>query len=72
MRASLLCSVGKIFHCVDYLSAGPRISWLLLNRVMRIMFELNTEELGGEGCIMWSFIICTACEVVGYQRTLMK
>ena len=34
---------------------------------MRIMFVLYTEELGGEGCIMWSFIICTPCEVVGYQ-----
>ena len=50
----------------------PFISWLLENRVMRIMFELNTEELGGEGCIMWSFIICTACEVAGYQRTVTK
>jgi hypothetical protein len=26
LRASLLCSVGKIFHCVHYLSAGPRNS----------------------------------------------
>ena len=25
LRASLLCSVGKIFHCVHYLSAAPRI-----------------------------------------------
>jgi len=25
-RASLLCSVGKIFHCVHYLSAAPRIN----------------------------------------------
>ena len=50
----------------------PFISWLLENRVMRIMFELNTEELGGEGCIMWSFIICTAGQVVGYQRTVTK
>ena len=39
---------------------------------MRIMFVLYTEELGGEGCIMWSFIICTACEVVGYQRRVTK
>ena len=23
-RASLLCSIGKIFHCVHYLSAAPR------------------------------------------------
>ena len=39
---------------------------------MRIRFELNTEELGGEGCIMWSLIICTAGHVVGYQRTVTK
>jgi len=25
-RASLLCSVGKIYHCVHYLSAAPRIT----------------------------------------------
>jgi len=28
-RASLLCSVGKIFHCVHYLSAAPRINLLI-------------------------------------------
>jgi len=39
---------------------------------MRIMFDLNTEELGGEGCVMWSFIICTACQIVEYQRTVTK
>ena len=39
---------------------------------MRIMFELNTEELGREGCIMWSFMICTAGQVVGYERTVTK
>ena len=39
---------------------------------MRMLFELITEELGGEGCIMWSFIICTACQVVEYQRTVTK
>ena len=50
----------------------PFISWLFENRVMRIMFELTTEEVGGEGCIMWSFIICTVCQVVGYQRTVTK
>ena len=26
-RASLLCSVGKLFHCVHYLSAAPRINF---------------------------------------------
>jgi hypothetical protein len=40
--------------------------------MMRIMFELKTEELGGKGCIMWSFIIYTACQVVGNQRTVTK
>ena len=39
---------------------------------MRIMFELKTEEMGGKGCIMWSFIIYTACEVVGIERTVTK
>jgi hypothetical protein len=36
------------------------------------MFGLKAEEMGGKGCIMWSFIICTACQVLGYQRTLAK
>jgi hypothetical protein len=40
--------------------------------MMRIKFELKTEELGGKGCIMWSFIIYTACQVVENQRTVTK
>jgi len=40
--------------------------------MMGIMFELKTEELGAEGYIMWSLIICTACQVVGNQRTVTK
>ena len=40
--------------------------------MMRIMFELKTEEMGGKGCIMWSFIIYTACEVVGSERTVTE
>jgi len=40
--------------------------------MMGIMFELKTEELGGEGGIMWSLIICTACQVVGNQRKVTK
>jgi len=47
-------------------------SWLFGNRMMRIMFELKREELGGEGCVMWSFIIYTACEVVGNERTVTE
>jgi hypothetical protein len=43
---------------------------LFENRVMRIMFELKTEEMGGKGCLMWSFIIYTACQIVVYQRTV--
>jgi len=39
---------------------------------MGIMFVLKTVELGGEGYIMWSLIICTACQVVGNQRTVTK
>jgi len=35
--------------------------------MMGIMFELKTEVLGGEGYIMWSLIICTACQVVGIK-----
>jgi hypothetical protein len=38
----------------------PFITWLFENRVMRIMYELKTEELGGKGCMMRSFIIYTA------------
>jgi len=40
--------------------------------MMGIMFELKTEKLGGEGYIMWSLIICTACQVVGNQRKVTK
>jgi hypothetical protein len=45
---------------------------LFENRVMRIMFELKTEEMGGKGCIMWSSIINTACQILGYQRRVAK
>ena len=42
------------------------------NRVVGIMFELKTEELGRKGCILWSFIIYSACQMLGYQRTVTK
>jgi hypothetical protein len=45
---------------------------LFENRVMRIMFELKTEELGRKGCILWSFIIYTACQILEYQRRVAK
>jgi hypothetical protein len=50
----------------------PFIGRLVVDGVVRIMFELKTEELGGKGCLMWSFIIYSACQVVGYQRTVTK
>jgi hypothetical protein len=37
---------------------------------MRIMFELKGEELGGKGCIVWSFIVYSACQKVGYQKNI--
>ena len=39
------------------------------NGVMGIMFELKTEELGRKGCILWTFKMYCACEVLQYQRT---
>ena len=30
-------------------------------RVTRIRCELKTEEMGGNECIMWSFMMCSAC-----------
>jgi len=42
------------------------------NRVMRLIFVLKTEELGRKGCILWSFIIYTACQILGYQRTVAE
>jgi len=42
------------------------------SRVVGIMFELKTEELGREGCILWSFIIYSACQILGYQRKVTK
>jgi hypothetical protein len=39
---------------------------------MRIMFEMKTEGLGRKGCIMWSSVIYTACQILGYQRTVAK
>ena len=37
-----------------------------------MMFELKTEELSRKGCILWSFIIYTACQILGYQRIFAK
>jgi len=58
------CKTGECFL--------PFIRWLFESRMMGIMFELKTVELGGEGGIMWSLMICTACQVVGNQRKVTK
>jgi hypothetical protein len=60
----LACRVGECFL--------PSLSWLVEKTVKRIMFELKTEELGGKGCIMWNFIIYSACQVVGNQRAVTQ
>jgi len=39
---------------------------------MRIMSELRTKEMGRKGCILWSFINYTACQILEYQRTVTK
>jgi len=30
-------------------------------RVTRIRCELKADEMEGNGCIMWSFMMCSAC-----------
>ena len=30
-------------------------------RVTRIRCELKAEEMGGKECIMWGFVMCSAC-----------
>jgi len=42
------------------------------SRVVGIMSEPKTEELGRKGCIFWSFIIYSACQMLGYQIRLTK
>ena len=39
---------------------------------MRIMSGLNTQETGGKECIMWSFIIYTVCQLLGYRIKVAK
>ena len=45
---------------------------LFANRVTRIMFELKTEVVGGKGCMMCSFTVCTACQILEYQTAVAK
>jgi len=37
---------------------------------MGIMFELKTEEMGGKRGIMWSLMIFSAYEILGYERAV--
>jgi hypothetical protein len=60
-----------VFYCCGVFFSLYKL-FLVENRVTRIMFELKTEEMGGEGCKMCSFIICTACHIPVYQRTVEK
>jgi hypothetical protein len=39
---------------------------------MMIRFELKTEEIGRKGCIMWSCIIYTACQMLGLSKDIGK
>ncbi len=43
---------------------------LLQNRVMRI--NVWSKDVGNQrkGCVMWSFIIYAALQILGYQRTM--
>jgi hypothetical protein len=64
MVCDLFCWWGVLFAIYKLV--------LFEKRVTRIMFELKTEEMGEEGWIMCSFFICTACQILGYQRTVAK
>ena len=50
LRASLLCSVSKIFHCVHYLSATPRrINLALCSRMCQNLHKkIELEIYDGE------------------------
>jgi hypothetical protein len=37
-------------------------------RVTRIRCELKTEEVAGNGCVMWSFLICSAWQILGLSK----
>jgi hypothetical protein len=37
-------------------------------RVTTIRCELKAEEKAGNGCIMWSFLFCTAWQILGLSQ----
>jgi len=46
---------------------GYRLSMLEI-RVTRVRCELKADEMPGSGCIMWSFMMCSACWIHGLSR----
>ena len=68
-------------HCMDNIRKGAE-DWGVLfavyklivfeNRAMGMMCELKADEMGRKGCILWSFIVHTACKILGYQGTVAK
>jgi hypothetical protein len=63
--------VCDLFYCGGVLFAIYKVV-VFENRVTRIMFDLKSEEMGGEGCILCSFVMCTACQILGYQTAVAK
>jgi hypothetical protein len=37
-------------------------------RVTRKSCELKAKEMTGNGCIMWSFLFCNACHILGLSK----
>jgi hypothetical protein len=37
-------------------------------RVTRIRCEVKAEEMAGSGCVMWSFLICSAWQMLGLSK----
>jgi len=81
-RASLLCSVGKIFHCVHYLSVAPRISvvstiGILRHRVLRSRcFELqevtSISRTDTIKCFAMQYLVSLRERKLLYQLVLRK
>jgi hypothetical protein len=46
--------------CMGVLVDGYRLSVFGI-KVTRIRCELKADEMGGNVCIMWSFMMCSAC-----------
>ena len=82
-RASLLCSVGKIFHCVHYLSAAPRIilpstpvssRWSLFPEVSppKLRIHLSSPRRERDGCKFEYAMTVTGLEVVPDGRSVRE